>query len=184
MLFWFAHFRALIMEREREDLAPIFIVDDAQDDCRFIARVLGQCKILNPALIKSADRCIEYFDRALQIPDMKLPVLILLDLNMAPTSGVQVLEHLHGQGITARVPVVMLSGMRDIKVIQHGYQLGARTFLIKPISQEDVIHLLSAIRTINIDEVSGGYVLSAVGTEKPRETDTDIFRRRPSSFSA
>lgn len=171
-------------QEERGDLAPIFVVDDAEADCLFIARVLGQCKVLNPTLIKTADRCIEYFGRALQIPEMRLPVLILLDLSMAPTSGVQVLEYLHRHGMTARVPVVMLSGMRDIKVIHQGYQLGARTFLIKPISQEDVVHLLSAIRTINIDEAPGGYLLSAVGTERPRESDTDIFRKRPSSFSA
>ena len=165
---------------------PIFVVDDSSDDLAFVGRVLGQCKILNPVVLqKSGDKCIEYFARASQIANMKLPVLVLLDLAMAPTSGLEVLEYLNGQGITAKVPVVMLSGMRDIKVIHQGYQLGARTFLVKPITQEDVIRLLSSIMTINIDETRNGYLLSAVGTENPAiQGDTAIFRKRPISFSA
>lgn len=165
---------------------PILVVDDSSDDLAFVRRVLDQCKILNPVLLlNSGDKCIEHFARTSQIPEMQLPVLVLLDLAMAPTSGLQVLEYLHGNGMTAKVPVVMLSGMRDIKMIHQGYQLGARTFLVKPISQEDVIRLLSSIMTINIDETRNGYVLSAVGSENlSSPEDTAIFRKRPISFSA
>jgi response regulator of citrate/malate metabolism len=139
-------------------MVPILIVDDSREDALLAQRVLAQCKLLNPAiLLQSGDQCLDYFEGVAPFRDRKLPCLVLLDMVMAPLSGLDVLQKLQSQ--KAGSMFVMLSGLTDLKSIHQGYQLGARTFLIKPLRAEDVMQMLDAISAISVEPRAGGYEL-------------------------
>jgi YesN/AraC family two-component response regulator len=70
-------------------------------------------------------------------------VLLFLDMRMAPIDGLEVLRTLREENLARDSSIVMLSGLTDFKFVNEGYQLGARTFLVKPLQAEDVLDLLS-----------------------------------------
>src|SRR5688572_20579252 len=140
-------------------MMPIVIVDDSSEDLLFAERVLRECKILNPIVaLKSGKECLEYFQRL--DPRVDSPCLALIDLVMPHPNGVTVLQQLGNSAHADRTIFVMLSGLADIKLIQQGYQHGARTFLVKPLLRDDVLRLFDAIKGIKITRAREGYVLS------------------------
>src|SRR5438874_9388669 len=153
---------------------PVLIVDDSRDDLMLADRVLRQCKILNPIhLLSSGEACIDFLrrnfagDEDAKIPQ---PCLIFLDLSMTPMSGIETLRAINEMPIASKSCVVMLSGIRDIKKVRDGYQLGARTFLVKPLKPEDVMDFLQSVETvIRVEMTAVGYNLYWV---KPEQTTT------------
>jgi CheY-like chemotaxis protein len=148
-------------------MTPIVIVDDLEADLLLAERVLRQCKILNPiVLIKSGNGCIAYFEGADGYDDRVLPCLLLLDLIM-PTKGVEVLKYLRKRGLAKDSVIVMLSGLQDVKAIHEGYQLGARTFLVKPINREDVVQVLSCLKGVIVKKAAEGYTVMIQAEDSP-----------------
>jgi CheY-like chemotaxis protein len=142
-------------------MMPIVIVDDSGEDAALAARVLNQCKILNPVQIfKSGQECIDYFEKTGSRAAGTLPCLLLLDLAMSPTSGVDVLRHLRDSPNAKDSVLVMLSGVTDYKIIHEGYQLGATTFLFKPLRPEDVLRMIKAMRGLTVNMTGTSYILS------------------------
>ena len=161
-------------------MMPILIVDDSGEDATLARRVLEQCKIVNPVLLlKSGQECIAYFDRLGSHAAGTLPCLLLLDLSMQPTSGLDVLSHLRQSPHAKDSILVMLSGITDYNVVNQGYQLGATTFLVKPLRADDVLRMVKAVRGLMVRNTSEGYILAPQSSAEPRplseETAKDSF---------
>ena len=143
-------------------MMPVVIVDDSSEDLLFAERILRECKVLNPIVaMKTGQECIDYFNRL--NADAESPCLALIDLVMPRPNGVEILKQLGNSHHAHRTIFVMLSGLADIKLIQQGYQHGARTFLVKPLLRDDVLRLFDAIKGIKITREREGYVLSFEG---------------------
>ncbi len=163
-------------------MLEILIIDDSAEDLGFVERVFRQCKVLNPIkLLHSGDECVALFEEN----SASNRYLVILDLLMAPTNGISVLRRLRARGLGEDSIFIMLSGITDIKSINAGYQLGARTFLVKPIKAEDILELLTHLKKqIVVEEQSEGYVLrwiSAAAETPPADT---TFLKRGISLSA
>lgn len=76
-----------------------------------------------------------------------LPDLILLDLNMPVMDGFEVLKHLKDSLIYRHVPVVILTTSASESDINRAYDLGANTFIIKPIHHQALTDLARQIRS-------------------------------------
>jgi CheY-like chemotaxis protein len=162
-------------------MLPIVIVDDLETDLVLAERVLRQCKILNRIeLIRSGNRCLAYFEGKDGYEQRELPCLLLLDLVM-PTPGVEVLKYLRDRNLAKDSVIVMLSGLQDLKAIHKGYQLGARTFLVKPINGEDVVQMLSSLKGVIVKKSVEGYTIMLQPQDSPANTsaeeDTQIISR-------
>ena len=70
------------------------------------------------------------------------PALILLDLNLPDTHGLDVLRRLAGDPRTAAIPVVVVTADATPGMARRAYALGARALLAKPL---DVIELLAVL---------------------------------------
>jgi len=147
-------------------MMPILIVDDSREDSALASRVILQCRILNPVrLLSSGNSCIDYFTTA-SSGEGTLPCFVLLDLSMAPTSGVEVLRQVQHLPQAKGSVFVMLSGVTDYNVIREGYQLGATTFFTKPLRGDEVLRSLKTLRGITVRSVSGSHVLLANASEE------------------
>jgi len=142
---------------------PVLIVDDSRDDSSLAGRILQQCKILNPVhSFNSGAGCLDFLRRHFEGENAGSaePCLIFLDLSMAPMNGIEALQAINKIQNASKSCVVMLSGHTDVKLIREGYQLGARTFLLKPLKLEDVMDFLhSAHKIIRIEMTADGYGL-------------------------
>lgn len=103
----------------------IMIVDD---DPTSLA--IGKAHIQNdyfPILMKSGVQALGY------MVHNPLPDIILLDMLMPGTSGMDVLRVLKGTEAYSHIPVLFLTSMDDMNLETQGYTLGAVDFIHKPI---------------------------------------------------
>lgn len=64
---------------------------------------------------------------------LDMPSLVLLDLRLPKVSGLEVLERLRGDPRTRRLPVVVLSSSGEESDVARSYDLGANSYLRKPV---------------------------------------------------
>lgn len=68
--------------------------------------------------------------------------IVLLDIEMPVLDGFGLLARIRGDDRFAKIPVVMLTGREDIPAIDRAFQLGANSFVSKPINWRQVIYVL------------------------------------------
>ncbi|HEX8428796.1 response regulator [Hymenobacter sp.] len=67
------------------------------------------------------------------------PRLLLLDLRLPKTSGLQVLEALRGSEKNRGLPVVVFTTSQEPRDVEKSYQLGANSYIIKPLEYRDFL---------------------------------------------
>jgi len=140
-------------------MVPLLIVDDAHEDLVFAQRVFQSHRIQNPIrLLSSGKACLDYFSAKHGLS--QLPCIVFLDIVMKPISGLEVLRRIRKIPAASTSVFIMLSGLTDVKKIAEGYQLGASTFLIKPLVSAELMQMLPAINGINCEKTPGGCFLS------------------------
>lgn len=84
-------------------------------------------------LAKSDIEVIEAVDGAMALQKIKehQPDVVLLDLMMPNVSGIEVLKELKKQGLTPKLPVVVLTNVMDQQTIDEAKGLGARDYIVK-----------------------------------------------------
>jgi CheY-like chemotaxis protein len=133
----------------------ILIVEDNATDVMLIRRAFTRLKIGNPVqVVGDGDRAVEYLSGDNAYADRKqfpLPALVLLDLKLPRRSGLEVLEWLRRQDGLRRLPVVMLTSSRQSHDVNRAYDLGANSYLVKPVEFEGLEEMLGTINTYWID---------------------------------
>jgi CheY-like chemotaxis protein len=135
---------------EASDNKVILIVDDNPHDARLlelsVERLNLQARLQTVsdggeaiAYIKGDGR---YGDRA-QYPE---PLLLFLDLKMPSVDGFDVLDWLKQHPHYATFPVVVMSGLAEAKQVNRAYNLGARSFVTKPIDPDEIKATLETLQ--------------------------------------
>jgi CheY-like chemotaxis protein len=130
-----------VQKAENRQSGTILIVDDDVEDLQFAQRVIAAT---SPQLrvrgVQTGREMIAYLkgesafsDRT----DFPYPTLILLDLKLPEMHGFQVLRWLRDHPPYNHLPVVVLTASGEPLVAQHSYELGARSFLTKPMQARE-----------------------------------------------
>jgi CheY-like chemotaxis protein len=137
----------------------ILVADDSEDDLLLFRRALAKARILNPILtVPNGDEAIAYLNGDGQYTDREkfpYPILLLVDSLMPRKTGFEVLEWLRSHR-HPMLGLVMLTGKTSLKDAFRAYELGAHTFLTKPIVIEDFLTLVDAIKGIQIKKTEDG----------------------------
>lgn len=135
----------------------ILQVEDNEDDVFMMRRVLKKAGVENPVHVAyDGQQAVEYLEAALDPARREahpLPFLVLLDLKLPYRDGFEVLEWIRGQPALEGMRVVMLTGSGEARDRQRAMELGARAYLVKPASIDDVRRLLSSLEAC---ETAGG----------------------------
>lgn len=77
--------------------------------------------------------------------EIKIPKVILLDLRLKTTSGLDVLRQLKADARAKTIPVVVFTGsQREIELIE-SYQLGVNSYVIKPAHAQEFMQVVGDI---------------------------------------
>lgn len=75
------------------------------------------------------------------------PILILLDLNLPDTTGVEILTKVKSNEHLRRSPVIILTTTDDEREIQRCYDLGANVYITKPVNYDS---FANAVRQLGL----------------------------------
>lgn len=120
-------------------LAPftVLLVEDDTNDALLLQRAFHRARLTSLLqVVSNAEQAMAYleqkapFEKADEHP---APSLLLLDLNLPGTSGLELLEWLRKQSAPLKdLPVIILTSSRDTEDIDHAYALGANSYMAKP----------------------------------------------------
>jgi two-component system response regulator len=140
----------------------LLLVEDNPDDEALTLRALQKYNLSNHIEVaRDGQEALDYLFGEGKYQDRDagaLPQVILLDLKLPKIDGLQVLERLRADTRTRQVPVVVLTSSDDERDIIRSYDLGANSYVRKPVDFEQ---FLEAARQLGLywlvlNEVSYG----------------------------
>lgn len=78
--------------------------------------------------------------------DRQYPSFILLDLNMPKKDGREVLKEIKQHPEFKKIPVVVFTTTNSENEIRRCYELGANTYVVKPVSFDSLLKVVEEIR--------------------------------------
>ena len=127
----------------------ILLVEDNPSDIELTKRALLQANIDNNLVVaEDGQEALDYlFGTGHYAGRDALPslALILLDLKLIEMDGLEVLKQIRANGRTKRLPVVILTSSKEKNDIIAGYDLGANSYIQKPV---DFHQFAEAIKTV------------------------------------
>ena len=131
-----------------ENAVDILLVEDSEGDAQLAiaglkARSLGS-KVVH---LVDGDAALEFVFAASVANGLaeNTPRLILLDLNLSGTDGLEILRHLKEEESTRQIPVVIMSGSANEKELMECYRLGVNSYVAKPASARQYSQLVGEI---------------------------------------
>lgn len=118
----------------------ILLVEDNPDDQELTKLALAKCNIANDIVI--AEDGVEALDYLFGTGPyagrdaQTMPAVILLDLKLPRIDGIGVLQRIRADPRTALLPVVILTSSREQEDIVKSYELGANSYIRKPVDFE------------------------------------------------
>jgi two-component system response regulator len=129
----------------------ILLVEDNPDDVELTLRAFAKSKIMNEiVVVRDGEEALEYLFGAGQYAsrDMKvMPEVVLLDLKLPKVGGLDVLRQMRADPRTRCIPAVVLTSSNEEKDILSSYNLGANSFVRKPV---DFAQLIEAARQLGM----------------------------------
>ncbi len=127
---------------ENDSLFSILLLEDEPADAYLVKLALEQAKLLVTLNhVNDGQEGLEFLE-ATQLGEKKRPDLILMDLNMPRLSGCEFLNIIKSQQQFQDIPVVVLTTSDAESDVLHSYQLGASSYITKPI---DVASFMQAV---------------------------------------
>lgn len=114
---------------------PILLVEDNEDDEELGLMALRSLSPSVPVEVaRDGKEALAWlFDERTDGSAPVLPLLILLDLKLPKIDGFQILRRVRADPRTKLVPVVVLSSSDAREDVQQAYELGANSFVCKPL---------------------------------------------------
>lgn len=132
--------------RETLQTINILLVEDNPGDIRLTKEVLKEGKIRNNlSVITDGEEAILFLKKIGKYQDVKLPDIILLDLNLPKKDGREVLEEIKRDPELLLIPVIVLTTSSAEKDILNMYEHHANCYITKPVDFDQFIDVVRSI---------------------------------------
>ena len=127
----------------------ILMADDDEDDRLLTQDALAESRVLNELhFVEDGVELLEYLERKGKFEDKNSsprPGLILLDLNMPRMDGREALETIKANPNLKGIPVVILTTSKQEEDMVKGYNLGAASYITKPVTFDGLVELMKTL---------------------------------------
>jgi CheY-like chemotaxis protein len=123
---------------------PILLIEDNPVDVDLTVRAFKKQNLTNPIEIaRDGEEAIKMIEKW---NDTKLvPVVILLDLKLPKFNGLEVLKEIKTHPEFKKIPVVVLTSSSEDSDINAAYNLGANSYIVKPVQFDKFIEVAAQI---------------------------------------
>jgi len=133
----------------RQTTVRILMADDDEDDCMLAREALAESRLVNELhIVQDGEELMDYLYHRGQYIDKSnspRPGLILLDLNMPKKDGREALREIKTDPDLKQIPVIVLTTSRAEEDIYRTYDLGANSFIIKPVTFASLVEVMRTI---------------------------------------
>ena len=127
----------------------ILLVEDNRDDAELTRLALLEGKVTNELVwVHDGEEALEWIHCKGKYTGRDcglLPAVVLLDLKLPKIDGLEVLQQIRATPITRRLPVVILTSSREEQDLIRGYDLGANSYIRKPVDFEQFTHTIKEL---------------------------------------
>lgn len=127
----------------------VLLVEDDANDVFLMQRAFQKASVVNPLQVATdGEEAVAYLAGAGRYSDRQthpFPALVLMDLKLPRRSGLEVLEWRLGQRDLRRLPIVVLSSSRETGDVNRAYDLGANSYLVKPVSFDSLLGMVQSL---------------------------------------
>jgi CheY-like chemotaxis protein len=131
------------------------VAEDEESDVFLLSRACAQAQIPSPlVVVRDGEGVVHYLTGAPPFQERArhpLPGLILLDLKMPRMTGFDVLVWIQSHPEFCHTPVVILTSSDDDRDREKALALGARQFLVKPCSIQDLVQTMKQLQAQWLD---------------------------------
>ena len=124
----------------------ILMADDDADDRLLAQDAMTESRVLNRLVfVEDGVELVDYlngFGKYANRDLYPIPGLILLDLNMPKKDGREALQEIKSNPATRRIPVVILTTSKAEEDKLRGYDLGAASYITKPVTFSALVDLM------------------------------------------
>lgn len=122
----------------------ILLVEDSQEDLDLTLHILRKENLAkNIRVARDGEEALEFLQGEGSSAAGR-PKLVLLDLKLPKIDGLQVLKQLKSDPLTRAIPVVILTSSKEERDLVKGYQLGANSYIQKPVDFEQFRETIKA----------------------------------------
>jgi len=130
-------------------MPTILLVEDNADDELLTLRAFKKTNLGNEVVIaRDGVEALDYLfgTGAYAGRDIReIPHLVLLDLKLPKVDGLEVLERIRENEVTRLLPVVVLTSSKEQEDLLRSYQLGANSYVRKPIDFNQFIQAIQQL---------------------------------------
>lgn len=127
----------------------ILMADDDADDRLLAQEAMHESRVLNELyFVEDGVQLLCYLRGDGEFSDRQaypMPGLILLDLNMPKMDGREALAHIKADPRLRRIPVVILTTSKAEEDMVKGYDLGAASYITKPVTFDALVDLMRTL---------------------------------------
>lgn len=127
----------------------ILVVEDDTNDILLLKRTFAQLAMAKPLqVVPNGEMALAYLDGKIPYADREvypLPTIVFLDLKLPGMSGFEVLTWVRQQPRLGKTQVVVLTGSKKSLDVYRAYELGANSYLVKPVQREDLGNLAQSL---------------------------------------
>jgi two-component system response regulator len=147
----------------RSNAITILMADDDADDRRMTREAFEQARVANDLrFVENGAELMDYLHRRDKFKDPALsppPGLILLDLNMPLKDGREALREIKADPRLKSIRIVVMTTSNAEEDVCRTYQLGAESFITKPVTFAALVDVIQAMGRywLEIVELPRGY---------------------------
>jgi CheY-like chemotaxis protein len=124
----------------------IVIADDDEDDCLNTREAFARNRLVNQVdFVADGAELLDFLFRRGAYVGAPRPGLILLDLNMPRVDGREALRAIKADPELRLIPVVVLTTSAEEEDILRSYDLGANSFITKPVTFDALVTLIGGV---------------------------------------
>jgi len=135
---------ATMLPEATNEAVDILLVEDNPNDVQLTLHALNRYRLTNRVrVVRDGAEALEF----LRARGADGPKVVFLDLKLPRVDGIEVLRAIRGDARTRTIPVVVLTSSREERDIAGLYDLGANSYIVKPVDFEQ---FTEAIRQLGL----------------------------------